>query len=134
MADMKIRVQASVSGPLADGTAHNVVREWLDASKKDIADEAVRRLQAVRMDKTGRGTGHYQAMIRTTVLNYNDMLIDDPVIYGPWLEGTSRRNESTRFKGYRLWRRTKQAVNREAPKIAQAKLPGYLERIGGRPG
>lgn len=131
MASMKIKIQASVKGPLADGTAHQAVRDWLDASKQDVADLAVDKLRAVTMDRTGRATGHYQQMIRTTLLNYKDVLVDDPVIYGPWLEGTSKRNESTRFKGYRLWRRTKLRVAREAPKIAEAKLPEYLGRMGG---
>lgn len=130
-ANTKIRITASVSGPLADGTAHQAVRDWLDATKQDVADQAVTRLRAVTMDRTGRATGHYQKMIRTTLLNYKDVLVDDPVIYGPWLEGTSKRNESTRFKGYRLWRRTRLQVKREAPKIAQAKLPEYIERMGG---
>ena len=133
MGSMKVKILASVSGPLADGTAKDVIREWLDASKREVADVAERKLRAVVMDKTGRGTGHYQSMIRTTLLNYNDLLIDDPVVYGPWLEGTSKRNDSTRFKGYTLWRRTKQQVGREAPDIARQKLPGYLARIGGGP-
>lgn len=132
MATTKVTFKVSVSGPLADGTAHDAVREWIDASKKDIGDFAVRQLKAVKMDKTGRGTGHYLESIQNTVLSYNDLLIHTPVIYGPWLEGTSKRNESTRFKGYRLWRQARQKTKAEAPKIAQAKLPEYLPRIGGR--
>lgn len=131
MGTLKVQLRVSVSGPLADGTAHDAIREWIDASKKDIADYAVQQLRAVGMDKTGRGTGRYQAGLRTTLLAYNDVLVDDPVIYGPWLEGTSRRNESTRFKGYQLWRRAKQQTQAKANDIAEAKLPEYLERIGG---
>lgn len=131
MGTLKVQVRVSATGPLGDGTAHNAVREWIDASKKDIADYTVQQLRAVGMDKTGRGTGRYQAGLRTTLLSYNDVLIDDPVIYGPWLEGTSRRNESTRFKGYQLWRRAKQQAQSKAAEIAEAKLPEYAERIGG---
>jgi hypothetical protein len=130
---LKVNVSVSVSGPLADGTAHDAVREWIDEAKKETADFAVRQLQAVGMDKTGRATGHYQSEIRTTLLTYNDLLISDPVIYGPWLEGTSKRNDSTRFKGYHLWRKAKQATQKEAPNIAERLLPKYIERMGGTP-
>lgn len=133
MGSLKVNVSVSVSGALADGTAHDAVRDWIDEAKKETADFAVRQLKAVGMDKTGRATGHYQSEIRTTLLTYNDLLISDPVIYGPWLEGTSERNQSTRFKGYRLWRQAKQAAQREAPQIAERLLPKYIERIGGTP-
>lgn len=130
MADMNISIGASVSGPIADGSATTALREWLDASKKDVADQAVDKLRAVRMDRTGRATGHYQGMIRSRLVTFNDLLIDNPVIYGPWLEGTSKRNESTRFKGYKLWRRTKLQMARQAPSIAEKKLDQYRSRIG----
>lgn len=130
MADMTVSIGASVSGPIADGSALTAMHAWLDESKKEVAQVAVDRLRAVKMDRSGRATGHYQSMIRTTVRTFNDILIDDPVIYGPWLEGTSKRNDSTRFKGYRLWRRTRLQVQREVPVIAQKKLDLYKSRIG----
>lgn len=122
-----------VDGPLADGSAKDILHEWLDESKQKIAEYAVRQLDAVHMDKTGRATGHYQSEIRSALLTYHDVLIHDPVIYGPWLEGTSERNRSTRFKGYHLWRRARDVTQREAGNIAQDLLPPYLDRIGGRP-
>ena len=33
---------------------------------------------------------------------------DSGVVYGPWLEGTSSRNQTTRFKGYSSFRKVKQ--------------------------
>jgi hypothetical protein len=130
MGTLKVTVEAFASGPIADGTAHDAVIEWIDESKKQVADYAVRQLRAVRMDKTGRGTGRYQSEIRTSVLSYNDLLVNNPVVYGPWLEGTSKRNSSTRFKGYRLWRQAKQATQAQATEITEDLLPRYAERIG----
>jgi hypothetical protein len=121
-----------VSGPLFDGVANQAVRDWLDKTKKQVADQGVRELDAVTMDKTGRGTGHYQEALRTrTTGSYGDILIDDPIVYGPWLEGVSRRNESTRFKGYHLWRRTRTRVRATYKDYADAYLKEYLHRMGG---
>ena len=130
MSGAKITINALVSGPIADGSAQEAIRDWLDASKKDVAQAAIDLLHAYTMDKTGRATGHYQEMIRSTVLAYNDILVNDPVVYGPWLEGSSKRNRSTRFKGYRLWRTTRQQIQKQAPDIAQARLADYADRIG----
>ena len=127
------RISVSTSGPLFGNLAQDIVRDWLDAAKREVADMGVRELDAIVMDKTGRGTGHYQSMITTRVIRYNDVLITDPVIYGPWLEGISKRNESTGFRGYHLWRRTRLRLRRTYKDVAQKKLEEYyLRRMGGR--
>ncbi len=99
--------------------------------KQDVAQEGVNKLRSFVMDKTGRATGHYQSMITTTVVGFNDILIHDPVVYGPWLEGNSERNRSTRFKGYRLWRLTKQYLQGKAQEIEDAHMPELVRRLGG---
>lgn len=131
MGRMLLKLSVSVDGPLARGEGPAIIHEWLDESKKAVAQQADRYLQAFEMDKTGRATGHYQEYIRNTLIRFNDVLVHDPVVYGPWLEGTSRRNLSTHFKGYRLWRLTKLRVRRDAPQIAQDRLPPYLRRLEG---
>lgn len=130
---MTVDLGVVVRGPLADGTAKDILHEWLDESKQKIAEYAVRQLKAVHMDRTGRATGHYQSQIRTSLLTYHDVLIHDRVIYGPWLEGTSKRNRSTRFKGYRLWRKTRERLQERAPQVAEENLRLFIGRMGGTP-
>src|SRR6266568_5124232 len=127
------RINVVVSGPLFDGLEPGIVRDWLDVTKREIADMGVKELDAITMDKTGRGTGHYQSEITTRVVQYNDVLITDPVIYGAWLEVVSKRNESTRFRGYHLWRRTRLRLRRTYKDVAEKKLHEYyLARMGGQ--
>jgi hypothetical protein len=133
MGALKVRVIVRALGPLVDGSAPGIIRAWSDEVKKDIAQEGVNRLKAFTMDKSGRATGHYQSEIQTSNLSYNDIRIHDPVVYGPWLEGSSNRNRSTRFKGYRLWRKTAQALEEDAPKIAGRRMPELIARLGGTP-
>lgn len=133
MGTVTVQTSADITGPLADGTAHDAVVAWLDDSKQAVAQEGVNRLHEFVMDKTGRATGHYQSEIQTSNLMYNDIKIHDPVVYGPWLEGVSKRNRSTRFKGYRLWRKTKQLLQERAPEIAREKFREYASRIGANP-
>jgi hypothetical protein len=132
MGELKVRVYVRAQGPLFDGAAPEIIHAWMDEVKKDIAQEGVNRLRAFVMNKTGRATGHYQSEIQTsTLVAFNDIRIFDPVVYGPWLEGTSKRNRSTRFKGYRLWRKTAQALNDDATAIADRRMPELVQKLGG---
>lgn len=45
---------------------------------------------------------------------------DRGVVYGPWLEGTSSRNETTRFKGYSALRRARQTTVARVPDLVRA--------------
>ena len=51
-------------------------------------------------------------------------------VYGPWLEGTSSRNQTTRFKGYAAFRRTAQFMEERKGGIVQkwvTKLVGEID-------
>ena len=131
MPSFTVTARADYSGPLFSGMAPEDVRAWADGVKEDIAQEGVNELKSFVMNKTGRATGHYQSMITTTKIGYNDILIHDPVVYGPWLEGTSERNRSTRFRGYRLWRLTKQRLEGKVKAIAERHMQALITRLGG---
>jgi hypothetical protein len=128
---LSVTAIVKAQGPLADGSGPAIVHAWSDQVKRDIAQEGVNRLKSFAMNKSGRGTGRYQSEIQTSNLAFNDIRISDPVVYGPWLEGSSERNRSTRFKGYRLWRKTAQALEEDAPKIAEKRMPELVARLGG---
>jgi hypothetical protein len=50
---------------------------------------------------------------------------DRGVVYGPWLEGTSSRNRTTRFRGYSSLRRARQRTVARIPAL----LAGPLARL-----
>ena len=54
---------------------------------------------------------------------------DSGIIYGPWLEGVSSRNDATRFKGYRMFRNAVQDLNRIAPTILRRHLTKAARKI-----
>lgn len=129
------RLNVNVSGPLFDGTAELAVTAWLDATKKDVADLGVTEIKnrAAKMNKSGRSTGHYASTINTRESGpYHDQVINDGgVVYGPWLEGNTKRNDSTRFKGYSQFRRTRTKLKSLYGDVAQDKLTEYINRMGG---
>jgi len=88
--------------------------------------------------------GYYQSRIQTERAVEDAQLIrDDRVVYGPWLEGVSSRNFrvmpgrirrglSPRFSGYHAFREIAQVLDAQAEAMAEDRLPLYLEELNGR--
>lgn len=70
-------------------------------------------------------TGYYQSRVTVDRAGTGYRVSDGGVVYGPWLEGTGSRNQTTSFKGYQTFRRTKALVDRKAPGIAAELLARY---------
>lgn len=133
---MKVTFNLDPSGPLADGAAEEAIKDWLADSVQAVAAEGVQLLQAFPMNKSGRSDGGFKANLHM-LMKGPDAVIPAPMIegvtWGPWLEGTTKRNTSTRFKGYHLFRKTRLQLSKRAAGIAQEQLEKYLPQMGGKP-
>lgn len=134
-ARMTITAYVDCRGPLWDGRAETDITEYVDKVAKAVADEAERMLAATPMDRSGRASGQFQAHLQVIRrdLGYSvPGATDKGETWAPWLEGTSKRNKNTRFKGYHLFRYTrKQLENGKAEEIAEGLLPELVEKLGG---
>lgn len=108
----------SFSGPLFDGRAQSITQRMITDITKDVTRETEKRVTI-----TGQASFRYADKSRHQVpgkwrsrmhseIRDADGVVSNDVIYGPWLEGTGSRNQTTRFKGYRMWRLTAQAMDR----------------------
>ena len=80
----------------------------------------------------GLVTGFYRNNIHGVLKDSRHGLIHDSnVIYGSWLEGTSSRNETTRFKGYSMFRRATQQLNRETGRIVNENIARAVRTLNG---
>lgn len=59
-----------------------------------------------------RPPGRWQDAIRSEARAGYHVVTDGGIIYGHWLNGTGSRNLTTRFKGYFMWRKAFQAMER----------------------
>lgn len=81
-------------------------------------------------------TPYYETQIslsRTQVHGYTTetTVTDRGVIYGPWLEGISSRNQSSRFKGYAAFRRAGDKTEQVVPDLTDPILQRYIDRMNG---
>ena len=57
------------------------------------------------------------------------VIYDSGVVYGPWLEGVGTRNQTTRFRGYHMFRRARTQLNSTARQRAEKHLRRHLRKL-----
>lgn len=125
-----------LTGPLFDGQASAAAKDFTGSVAHEVAEIGRDwvRLDTERMNKSGRNTGAASAGVEMSGGN-GAYVIKGGIRAGqyswPWLEGTSRRNQSTGFKGYGTFRRTRLRMRKQVTPFAQARFREYLARMGG---
>lgn len=120
-------------GPLFNGEAERAAEEAAREIEKRTATTGVLMLRAFMNTVFRKQTPRYR-LLQEAVPTYPGWKIWDQqkVVYGWWLEGISRRNKTTRFKGYRSYRITTQRLRPVAREIGKRVVQQYLPRMGGK--
>lgn len=122
-------VEIRVTGPLFDGSAAGAARELVDAIRDRVAEYALERVQYNLDGSLKNPTPYYETQIQLTNVG-NDVSVNDRgIIYGPWLEGVSSRNQTTRFKGYASFRRAVQDTEKNAQRLADSEVRHFIGRM-----
>lgn len=126
-------IVVTFDGPFfASFRRYAIMNEFFRSAVERVTELTEEELRVAFGRKFKHPTGHFESQMQMTVVSDRQRVILDPVVYGPWLEGTSRRNRSTRFKGYKIWRLTRQKMRRLGTEIAQAIWDGiYAGRMNG---
>jgi len=141
-----VKVTVHVSGPFfAKGPAvvvaslHDAIEETVLEGEKQAVGMAQPRgsASAAAVFHSGayaaahgyKQTGHYARSINGRMTGtLNGELTDSGVVYGPWLEGVSSRNDATRFKGYGIFRRTRDKLQG----MARGIIDKHIKRAVGK--
>jgi len=141
----------TVSGPMFDGRAEAALHRGIIEARHDVASAGAKLTQAAFASSIRVNTGRHLASIRTIDESHvfeshsghrtytMPIVVEDPATdtvvtsdnatYGPWLEGTGSRNETTRFKGYHGFRKAGQELDRVADTIAERSLRPYVREM-----
>lgn len=125
-----------LSGPLFDGGANAAARDFTRELAREVAliGQAWIKLDTDRMTKSGKSTGAAAEGVKILEQGSNYVIrggIRQGRYAWPWLEGTSKRNQSTGFKGYGSFRRTRLRMRKQVTPYAQELLDRYIGRMGG---
>lgn len=111
-------------GPVVDALSNAI---------EDLVEEGERDVTSQLYPGHGLDTGHYRRSINGEITDsLNGRIHDSGVVYGPWLEGTSSRNRSSRFKGYAMFRNAFQRLEQRAEPIFRLHLTDAVRKLGGR--
>lgn len=119
-------IDVDMSGPVFDGELAKRMSSEADRIERELADEAAKRIKRVLGRSLQNPTGRYMSSITVDNTIEGGIVTDGGVIYGPWLEGVSSRNQRSRFKGYAAFRKTTQEMRSDAPAIAERRVERVL--------
>ena len=135
-------VEVKLTGPIFDGKAGPMLQKATARAVKVLADKGEERLaQLARprpagvylsVTQAGRrkaSKGNFRRQMRKAVTETGARLYNK-TIYGPWLEGTSSRNATTRFKGYAMYRKTAQYLQSLVPKLSRRLADDFKRDMG----
>ena len=125
-----IGVSVRVSGPFFGGAAPDVIRDALSKSIGDVVALGETSVKLQLYPGHGLRSGHYRRSIHGEMQNSMfGRIHDSNVIYGPWLEGVGSRNQTTRFKGYHMFRQAKGELERKIPGIVNRRVAQAVGRL-----
>lgn len=120
------------SGPLftPPGLAERVVRDAVRDTVQDLAERGERMVKAQLYPGHGFKFGNLRRSITSRVEDRLTARVDTDVVYGPWVEsGASRRQ--TRFKGYAMFRKSRQAMERMKLRLLSQHVARAARRLNG---
>ena len=138
-------VNIKVKGPLFDRQNVGLPRRTIEKLVARVVEEGDTHLARMlrprpagvflSISEAGKGkasTGNYRRRMATKTQGLRGLITDSGTEYGPWLEGTSRRNQSTRFKGYHSFRNTVQWLNRKrVPWLVNREIDKMVRKLNG---
>ena len=74
-------------------------------------------------------TGNYRRNIFGKRTGLSGVITDGKVVYGRWLEGVSRRNQASPFKGYFAFRKTNHLLNQHYKKTLKHFASRYVKEL-----
>jgi hypothetical protein len=122
-----------LSGPMFDGRDVAIVRRFFEDAKRLVTAEGEEQIRQRVGRRAKHPTGAYARAVRThDFAKGRTILAEYPqVLYGPWLEGTSTRNASTRFRGYKLFRLSRLWLRKNLAQIIQQRLDRAIAELNG---
>lgn len=109
---------ALISGPFFSPSADAFADRQVEGQAEAMARRGVDLVRYRLGQVLKRPTGYYSSRVVADLAGPDNLVHDSDVVYGPWLEGVSSRNQTTRFKGYSTFRRAAQELGQQAPRAA----------------
>ena len=128
MPNVDVRVHAT--GPFFnDLYRRGVIDRMIADIQTEVAQQAYANVRQLMDTHFKNPTPYYETQV-TVERQADDVVVHDRgIVYGPWLEGVSSRNQTTRFKGYGHWRQATEETRRDVPRLADHVARRYTAKL-----
>lgn len=124
-------VNVRLKGPIVEGRGKIATARMTRAALNEIADYTKHEISMELIKVLQHPTGYYESRIVKELRGPGVYSINDSgVIYGPWLEGISFRNQTSSFKGYGTFRRVRNRIAQKATAIGEAAIARKMGDLG----
>lgn len=142
---MTVNIKVQMKGPIFDRQNRSLPRKTIEKLVARVVEEGDIQLARVLRPKPAgvfktraeagikqASKGNYRRRMEKWARGLRGLITDGGTEYGPWLEGASRRNQSTRFKGYHSFRKTTQWMNRKrVPWLVNREIDKMVKKLNG---
>lgn len=124
-------VKVRLKGPIVEGRGKIATARLTSTALREVADYAKHEVSMELIKVLQHPTGYYESRIVKELRGPGVYSINDSgVIYGPWLEGVSFRNQTTSFKGYATFRRVRNRISQKAKAVSEAAIARGVGLLG----
>lgn len=122
----------TITGPLFRADVSPRVHRAVTKIIREVAYEGGRQVQDQLVPGHGYVTGHFRFYVwgKLTRTLHGAVFARD-FVKGAWLEGTSSRNQTSRFKGYSMFRKGRDRTDAKVQQIGDAIFKGLVAELGG---
>jgi hypothetical protein len=113
------KTKIEYKGPLFDGRGKLILERFERDAEQEIAQDVNRRVHSMFARFFKHQTGRYASTVQERRRGDGITVGDSGLVYGPWLEGVSSKNATTRFKGYHSFKKTFELEEHKAVRTAE---------------
>lgn len=122
-------IEISFSGPLFTGQCASVMDDIMEDAQYAVGNAALEGVHRYLNAQIKHPTPYYETQIIQQRRGDAEIVHDRGIVYGPWLEGTSARNNRSTFKGYASFRKARDEVFAKVPSIVSQVIARNIGRL-----
>lgn len=121
----RLSIRSRLDGALFTPQVHRIMADYANDLEEQGAEMALLSIKRTYHRSFKHPTGFYESNVRIHNTAEGQEVWDGGYagpVYGPWLEGVSDRNSTSRFKGYHAFRRAAEQLERRIGERGEALL------------
>ena len=124
-------ITVDFKGPFFKTDAGKAVRKYINRAVSKVSIAGKNEVKAELYKGHGKDTGEFRRGIRSKKKGMTSTVFAKDKRKATWLQGTSKLNQRSRFKGYDIWGRAYHRTDAGAGNEARQQVAALVRELGG---